>query len=171
MKKYIIFIIILFLVFYSKAENISDRHANPNYKNLKVFAKVLERFDESNFYLLQIDILNTGSSTVYFWESTSVYGWIFAFSAVGILFINENERLYFEKKIPNIPAIHEIYKKVSIASQQKYTIKTQFYIYNKEKFLRTNNNFRVIFNFNDANLAFMEDIKQIICEDSIVYKW
>jgi len=171
MKKHIIILTTLFLVFYTNAENISNSHANPNYKNLKVFAKVLERSGVSDFYLLQIDIVNRGDSTIFFWERPSCYDWNFAFSATGILFVNENERLYFEKKIPSIPSIIEIRKKVSISPHQMYTIKTQIYIKDRERFLKTNNNLRVIFIFNDASLQFMEDIKQIACEDSIKYNW
>ena len=161
----------LFCVLYSNSENFPTRKSHQSYKNLKVYAKVLERSGESDFYLIQIEIVNTGDSIVSFWELTSSYKLIFAFSAVGIFFINEDERLYFEKKISNIPAVNAVYKKVSILPHQKIIIKTQFYIYNKEKFLKTKNNLRVCFIYNDANLHFMEDMKQIICEDSIVYKW
>jgi hypothetical protein len=171
MKKYIMLLSILLYVLYLNAENISNRHANPSYKNIKVFTKVLGRSGDSDFYSLQIDIMNTGDSTISFWETPSSYDWIFAFSAVGILVINENERLYFEKKTPNISTINEIRKKVSISPHQMYTIKTLLYIKNRVRFLKTINNLRLIFIFNDANLQFMEDIKQIICEDSIVYKW
>ena len=121
--------------------------------------------------MIQIDIVNTGNSTISFLEKASSYCWTFAFSAAGILFINENERLYFEKKIPDIPSIREVEKKIRILPHQKYTIKTQVFIKDRERFLKTNNNLRVIFMFNDANLQFMEDMKQIICKDSIEYSW
>jgi len=171
MKKYILLLMTLLYVFYLNAEDISNRHANPNYKSLKVFTKVLERSGESDFYLLQIDIVNIGDSIVSFWEKKSSYSWTFAFTAAGILFINENDRLYFEKKISNIPAISEVYKKVSILPHQKYTIKTLLFIKDRVRFLKTNKNLRVIFIFNDAKLQFMEDMKQITSEDSLKYKW
>jgi len=173
MKKYVIFLFVLFFSFNLNAEgHRSKRRANHNYNNLKVYAKVLDRFGKSDFYLIQIDIVNSGNSTVSFWETTSCYDKIFAFSAAGILFINENDRLYFEKKIPDIPAVYEVNKKVSILPHQKYTIKTQFYIKNRENFLKTNNNLRVFFHFFDANLQLMEDVMfPKVTSDTIDYKW
>jgi len=170
MKKSLIFLIALHSILFSNAEGFPTRKSKQNSKNLKVYAKVLEHYGKSDFYLAQIDIVNLGDSTVSFWETTSCYDGIFAFSSAGILFINENDRLYFEKKIPEIPAIHQINKKVNILPHQKYTIKTQFYIKNRKRFLETNNDLRVIFLLNDANLEFMEDIKQIP-SDTINYNW
>jgi hypothetical protein len=161
----------LFCIFDLYAENHLNGKSNPNYKNLKVYAKVLERSGESDFYLIQIDIVNTGDSTVSFWETTSNYVWIFGFSAFGVVFINQNQRLNIEKKITDSQGQKAVQIKVKIIPHSKYTIKTQFYIFNKEKFLKTKNNFRVVFIYNDADLQLMEDMKQIICEDSIVYKW
>lgn len=170
MKKILIFLFTLFCIFTSNAEGYPTRKSKQKYKDLKVYAKVLERYGESDFYSIQIDIVNTGSSTISFLEKSSSYGWTYAFSAAGILFVNENERLYFEKKIPNIPAITEVEKKISILSHQKHTIKTLFLIKNRERFLKTNNNLRVIFIFSDANLLLMEDMIQIP-SDTINYKW
>ena len=171
MRKYIILFLILFCIFNLYAENSLKGKSNPNYKNLKVYAKILEHYEKSDFYLAQIDIVNTGDSTVSFWETTSNYVWIFGFSAFGVVFINQNQRLNIEKKITDSQGQKAVQIKVEIIPHSKYTIKTQFYIFNKEKFFKTKNNFRVVFIYNDADLQFMEDMKQIICEDSIVYKW
>lgn len=164
-------LVAILCIFNLAGEEISNRHANPNYKNLKVYAKVLESTEKNDFYLIQIDIVNKGDSPVSFWETKSLYNWIFAFSATGILFVNEKERLFFEKKITNIPTISEVREKISILPLQKYTIKTQFFIKDRIRFLKTNNNLRVIFIFNDADLQFMEDMKQITSENSLDYKW
>lgn len=155
------------------AESISNRHANPNYKSLKVYAKVIERYNQSDFYKIQIDIINTGKSTVYFWETTSNYGCIFAFSAASVMFVNENERLHIEQNLKAGPEINKPDVKRSIKPKQKYTIITQFFIRKKEKFLKTNKDLRIYFLFNDASLAFMEDnnCPKIISENIIDYKW
>lgn len=151
----------------------STRRANPNYKYLKVYVKVLERYGKSDCYLAQIDILNTGNSSVSFRETTYGYSWIFGFTAGGIQFINKYERLYYEKKITDIPPIKGVDKKVRILAHATYTIKTEFYIRNRELFLRTNKNLRLEFQFNDANLEFMEDetCPYIISENTIYYNW
>jgi hypothetical protein len=171
MKKYATTLISLLCVIYSTAENRPTGKSNPNYKNLKVYAKVLERSGSSDFYSIQIDIVNIGKSTVSFLEEASSYSWTFAFSASGVIFVNETVRMYLEKKIPNIPTVTEVEKKINILPHQKYTIKTQFFIKDRVRFLKTNNNLRVIFLYNDANLQLMTDVKKIVCQDSIVYKW
>lgn len=172
MKKYIVVIIFSLYILDSNAENISKRHTNSSYINLEMYAKVLERYDDSNIYLIQIDLLNKGNSTISFLETPFSYGYIFAFTSLGVILINENERLYFEGKIHTIPPIVGANRnEISILPHKTYTIKTYFYIHNKEKFLKTNKNLRLIFNFNDIDLQFMEDIKQIISKDSIYYKW
>ena len=80
---------------------------------------------------------------------------------------------YYEKKLTNIPPRKAIDKKVRILPHAKYTIKTQFYIKNRELFLRTNKNLRLEFYFNDANLGFMEDpmCPRVLSENIIDYKW
>ena len=174
MKKYFIFLFALFCILNLNAEgHRSNRRSNPNYKNLKVYVKVLERYGKSDCYLAQIDIVNTGNSSVSFRETTYGYTWIFGFTAGGIMFITEDGRLYYEKKLTNIPPRKAIDKKVRILPHAKYTIKTQFYIKNRELFLRTNKNLRLEFYFNDANLGFMEDpmCPRVLSENIIDYKW
>jgi len=173
MKKYIIFLFALLCIFNLNAEHISNKKSNPKYKNLKVYAKVLKRYGNTNLYLAQIDIVNTGSSSVSFWEETSDYAWIFSFTAAGISFVNKCGRLYYEKKIAKIPLLKSIQRKVDVLPHSKYIIKTQFYINNKERFLKTNRNLRLTFIYNDANLNFMQDDMRpkIISENVIDYKW
>jgi hypothetical protein len=174
MKKYFIFLFTLFCILNLNAEgHRSNRRSNPNYKNLKVYVKVLERYGKSDCYLAQIDIVNTGNSSVSFRETTYGYSWIFGFSAGGVMFITEDERLYYEKKRTDIPTVKGVEKKVRILAHSTYTIKTKFYIRNRELFLKTNKNLRLEFHFNDANLGFMEDESRpkIISENIIEYKW
>ena len=170
MRKTLIFIFALLSILHSNAEGYPTRKSKQKYKDLRVYAKVLERYGKTDFYLAQIDIVNTGNSAVSFWETTSGYSSIFAFTATGIIFINDIERQYIEKKRPNVPAINVINKKVNVLPHQKYTIKTQFYIRNRKRFLETNKNLRIIFIFSDANLLLHEDMIQIL-SDSINYKW
>jgi len=174
MKKYFIFLFALFCTINLSAEGPrSTRKSNPNYKNLKVYVKVLEHYGKSDYYLAQIDIVNTGNSSVFFREPTYGYSWIFVFSAAGVKFINKYERLYYEKKITYIPSVKGGEKKVRISAHASYTIKTEFYINNRELFLRTNKNLRVVFLYNDANLGFMEDESRpkIISENAIDFRW
>jgi len=64
MKKHILFIITLLCVFNSYADVYHpNQKPNPKYKNIKVYAEVLERLGDSDFYLIQIDIENIGDST------------------------------------------------------------------------------------------------------------
>jgi len=170
MRKILILLFALLSIFTSNAEGFPTRKSKQKYKDLKVYAKVLERDGKSDFYSIQIDIVNTGNSTISFLEESSSYCWTLAFSAAGIIFVNKNERLYFEKKIPNIPTVTEVEKKVSILPHQKYRIKTQFYIRNRKRFLETNQKLRIIFIFSDANLLLHEDMIQIL-SDTIKYKW
>ena len=174
MKKCFIFLFVLICILNINAEgHRSIRRSNPNYKNLKVYVKVLERYGLSDCYLAQIDILNTGNSIVSFRETTYGYTWIFVFTAGGIKFITEDERLYYEKKIADIPPKKGVDKKVRILPHTKYSIKTQFYIRNRELFLKTNKDLRVVFLYNDANLGFGEDVTvpKIISENVIDSKW
>jgi len=133
----------------------------------------LEHYGKSDYYLAQIDFVNSGNTPVSFRETTYGYSWIFGFTAGGVRFVNKYERLFFEKKITYIPSTKGVDKKTSISPHAKYIIKTQFYINNKVLFLKTNKNLRVEFHFNDANLGFMEDVTcpRIISENVIDYKW
>jgi len=174
MKKYYIILIVFFCILNLYGEgHRSNRSSNPNYKNLKLYVKVLERYGRSNCYLAQIDIVNSGNTSVSFRETTYGYSWIFGFTAGGVRFVNKYERLFFEKKITYIPPTKGSDKITRISPHAKYIIKTQFYINNKVLFLKTNKNLRVEFHFNDANLGFMEDetCPRIISENVIDYKW
>jgi hypothetical protein len=174
MKKYLIFLFTLFCIFNLKAEgHHSNRISSPNYKNLKLYVKVLERYGKSDFYLAQIDIVNTGNSTVTFWEPTYGYSWIFVFSAAGVKFKNQDEHQYTNKKITYLQPIKGVNKKIKIFEHTTYKIKAEFYIHNRELFLKTNKNLRVVFLYNDANLGFMEDENRpkIISENTIDFKW
>jgi len=174
MKKYFIFLFALLCFLNINADgHRSNRRSNPNYKNLKVYVKVLERYGKSDCYLAQIDIVNTGNSTVSFRETTYGYTWIFGFTAGGVKFITEDERLYYEKKITYIPPRKGVDKIVRILAHSTYTIKTKFYIRNRDLFLKTNKNLRLEFHFNDSNLGFMEDESRpmVISENTIEYKW
>lgn len=174
MKKYFILLFVLFCIPNLNGEgHRSNRRSNPNYKNLKVYAKVLKQYGKSDCYLAQIDIVNIGNSIVSFRETTYGYSWIFVFTAGGIKFITEDERLYYEKKITEISPKRGVDKKVTILPHTTYTIKTKFYIRNRELFLKTNKNLRVVFLYNDANLGFEEDVTvpKITSENTIDYKW
>ena len=174
MKRYIFFLLVLINIFHLNADGFhSDRRSNPNYKNLIMYVKVLQRYDKSDFYLAQIDFENTGNSTVSFWETISGYNFIFTFCAYGITFLNIDQRQYIEKKMTGSPERLFVNKRTDILPHSKYTIKTQIYIFNRERFLKTNKSLRLEFYFNDANLAFMEDsmCPKIMSEDTIDYKW
>jgi hypothetical protein len=174
MKIYIYILLALINIFNLNAEGFhSNRRSNPNYKNLIMYVKILERYDKSDFYLAQIDFENTGNSTVSFWETTSGYNFIFTFCAYGITFLNIDQRQYVENKMTSIPERLAVKIRTDILPHAKYTIKTQIYIFNREQFLKNNKNLRLEFRFNDANLVFMEDpmSPSIMSEDTIDYKW
>jgi len=173
MRKYIILLLTLFCFFNLNAENPFNGKSNPNYKNLKVYAKVLEHYEKSDFYLAQIDIVNTGDSTVSFWETTSNYGWMFDFNAAGVFFVNKNLRLSIEKKINDSQPESVVNNKIEIIPHSKYIIKAQFYIFNRDRFLKSNKNLRLVFHFFDSNFEPMEDdmLPSIISENTIDYTW
>jgi len=174
MKKYFIFLFVLFCILDLNAEgHRSTRKSNPNYKNLKLYVKILERYGKSDCYLTQIDIVNTGNSSVSFHENATAYSWIFGFTAAGIRFVHADEHLYFEKKLIFQPPTKVIDRIVRILPHNKYVIRTQIYLQNRKRFLETNKNLRLEFSFNDANLGFMEDESRprIISANIIDYKW
>jgi hypothetical protein len=174
MKKYFIFLFALFFIFDLKAEgHRSPRKSNPNYKNLKLYVKVLERYGKSDCYLTQIDIVNIGNSSVSFHEIATEYSLIFGFTAAGIRFVDADEHLYFEKKLIFQPPEKAIDRMVRILPHNKYIIKTQIHIKNRKRFLETNKNLRLEFHFNDANLGFKEDesCPRVISENIINYRW
>jgi len=174
MRRFIIFFSVLLLSVNLPAEGYPTyRKSNPNYKNLKVYARVLKRYGKSDCFLAQIDIINLGNSTVTFWETTYDYSLILGFTAGGIRFVNKNDRLFLEKKITYIPPIKAVEKKNKILAHEKITIETNFFINNRKLFLKTNKNLRVEFHFNDANLNFKEDQMgpRVLSENVIDYEW
>lgn len=173
MKKYIIFLLTFACLLNLHAEFTSNRRSNPNYKDLKVYFKVIEHYEKSNFYLAQIEIQNTGKHSVSFWETTSNYARIFGFTAGGIWFVNQNQQVYNENKRNSITLQRSIDRKVRIMPYGKYVIRARFYIRNRKLFLKTNKNLRVVFLFNDANLGFREDATcpKVLSENTITYKW
>ena len=173
MKTYLISVIALLLIFNSNAVYSSEGQSNLNYKNLKVHLKVLEHYRNSDIYLAQIDFDNTGDSAVAFWETTSNYAWIFSFSAYGIIFINQNQRINIENNITDSKSQSAVRIKTNILPHTRYTIKTQLFIFNKDRFIKTNKKLRLEFYYNDANLEFMQDqmCPKIISQDTIDYKW
>ena len=174
MKKYFIFLFALFCTLNLSAEGPrSTRKSNPNYKNLKVYVKVLEHYGKSDYYLAQIDIVNTGKSFVAFWENQDDYSLQLGFAAGGVCFVNKYSYQYYEKYKSDLPPQKVNLRKVGILSHAKYRIKMPFYIYNKKIFLKSNKTLRVTFLFNDANLNYMEDesLPRINSENVIDYKW
>lgn len=174
MKKFFTLLFALFCICHLNADGFhSDRRSNPNYKNLIMYVKILERYDKSDFYLAQIDFENTGNSTVSFWETTSCYAFMFTFCAYGICFLDKGQRQYIEKKMTGPLEQSFVKIRTDILPHAKYTIKTQIYIFNRDRFLKTNKSLRVEFRFYDANLEIMEDSMSpsIMSEDTIDYKW
>ncbi len=175
MKKNFILVILLTssLVIYAEGGE-SSRRANPNYKKLKVYAHVSKHYGKSNYYQLQIEIVNTGSKSVSFWEDTNTYQYVFMLSAGGITFVNNREREYALKNIPykQRPML-ATYRKVRILPYARYLIELDICIYNREIFSKSNKNLRLLFHFEDANLAFCEDPTKpkIQSENIIEYKW
>jgi hypothetical protein len=106
----------------------SSRKANPNYKNLKLYVKVLERYGKSDFYLAQIDIVNTGKNFVAFWENPDDYSLVLSFFAGGVCFVNKSTYQYYEKYKTNLPPQRENLRKVGILPHARYRIKMPFYI-------------------------------------------
>jgi len=174
MKKVIFFIFALFCMFNLSAEGIpSPRKSNPNYKNLKVYAKVLQRYGKSNYYQIQIDIVNTGDKSLSFWQDIAAPNWSFALYAGGVWFVNKHERQCHEKGLTYKHVQNVDYKKIRIIPHAKYTTKQEFLINNKGTFLNSFKTLRLVFYFNDANLRFMEDEShpKIMSENTIEYKW
>ena len=174
MKKFLLLLFITCCFITSNAEGPrSSRKANSNYKSLRMYVKILDRYGRGDLYIAQIDIINTSKYSVSFIESVSNYSSIFGFTAGGILFISEEDQYYYENNLSIIPPRRVVYKKVRILPGARYSLKVKFYITNRELFLRTNKNLRVIFCFNDANLEFMEDESRpsIESENIIRYQW
>ncbi|MFM2290968.1 MAG: hypothetical protein RIS29_781 [Bacteroidota bacterium] len=161
-----ILFVLLIVCAKSQAEGIPRRHSNSNYKYLKLSAKVIER--DSNCYHLQIELRNTGKKALKFWLIPSDYGFNFAFSAAGILIC---EKPFLRTANPSNTQVNCPDILVNLPTQEKYTIQTWCRIISREKFLKTKSNLRLVFIYNDGNLAYGSDSKQIISNDSVVYQW
>src|SRR5665647_338493 len=100
MKKYILLLLLLAVGLSSYAEAPeSKRRANPDYKYLKLYAKVLKRYGTSNYYQMQLDLINTGPRSVSFWLDIKSYIWTLHFWAGGICFVESRERECYLKGI------------------------------------------------------------------------
>ena len=166
MKIYILLIASIICISTSYADSIYVGKSDPNYKNLKVYAKVLNRIENSNFYLAEIVIENAGGTTLSFWESKSSYVWLFDFTAFGVVFMTQDQL-----NNPQEQSVDDI--KVTISPHTKHVIITQFYVFNRERFLETNGNLKLEFHFFDANLNFNEDqmCPKIVSENKIEFNW
>ena len=146
MRKIVIFVILLtssLVIFAEGGESL--RKANPNYKRLKVYANVSQRYGKSNYYQLQIEIVNTGSKSLSFWEDTNTYQYVFMLSAGGITFVNNQEREYALKNIPyKQKTMLATYRKVRILPHARYLIKLDICIYNRNVFFKSNKNLRLL---------------------------
>jgi hypothetical protein len=174
MKKYFIFLFALFCTLNLNAEGPrSRRKSNPNYKNLKLYVKLLEHYGKSDFYLAQIDIVNSGKNFIAFWENPDDYSQQLSFSAGGVCFVNKSFYQYYEKYKTYLPGQRVNLRKVGILPHARYRIKMPFYIFNKKSFLKSNKNIRVCLLYSDANLNYFEDesLPNIISENTINYKW
>lgn len=174
MKKVISFVVALFFISSLSAEGlVSTRKSNPNYKYLKVYAKVLQRYGNSSYYQIQIDIVNTGDKSLSFWQDMTTPYWSFSLTAGEVWFIYKKERQCYEKGIKYKPAQLGGLRKIRILPHAKYTTFQEFFIESKETFLKTNKDLRLVFYFNDANFGFMADYDhpKVMSENSIEFNW
>jgi hypothetical protein len=173
MKKYIIFILLFANALVSHAEgHESKRRSNPNYKNLKIYAKVLQRYGKSNYYQMQIDIVNTGNKSVSFWLDVNSYKWSFRFWAGSISFVESREVECYIRGEKYKLYDHETYKTIRVYPHARYTFKADFVIFDRENFLNSNKNLKLIFLYNDANLYWKEDPTRPKIESNIItYDW
>lgn len=173
MAKYIILTILLINIFILHAEGSeSPRRSDPSYKNLKIQAKVIQRYAKSNYYQMQVDIVNTGNKSVSFWEDVNIHIWTFRLWAGGVGLVSKRECECFEKRILYKPYEDEVLRKVRIFPHQKYRLYLYFQIGDREVFLNSNKNLRLIFHFYDANLNWKEDPTRPKIESNILaYKW
>lgn len=161
-------------MFNLSAEGVhSPRKSNPSYKNLKVYAKVLQRYGKSNYYQIQIDIVNTGDRSLSFWQDIAAPNWSFALYAGEVWFVNKKERECHEKGLTYKLVQNVHYRKIRILPHAKYTTKQELIINNKETFLKSFKTLKLVFYYNDANLRFMEDEShpKIMSENTIKYNW
>jgi hypothetical protein len=173
MKKYILFLLLLAVGLSSYAEAPeSKRRANPDYKYLKLYAKVLKRYGTSNYYQMQLDLTNTGPRSVSFWLDVDSYNWTLLFRAGGICFVESGERECYLKGIKYKSSTHQEYKTIRVYSHARYRFNADFIIYDRDYFKSINKNLRLIFLYNDANLGWREDpTRPKIESNNITYDW
>jgi len=174
MKKLFILVILLTSSLVIHAEGgESPRRADPNYKMLKVYAHVSQRYGKSDFYQLKIEIINTGGRSISFWQDTNSYQYVFRLSAGGVRFVNDRDRCFF-KGIPykNVTTF-ATFRKIRIVPHASFIQKLDLRVCDREVFLKSNKNLRLLFHFEDANLVFCEDPTKpkILSENIIDYKW
>jgi len=174
MKKYILLLVLLAVGLSSYAEAPeSKRRANPDYKYLKLYAKVLKRYGTSNYYQMQLDLTNTGPRSVSFWLDVDSYNWTLHFWAGGICFVESGERECYLKGIKYKSSTHQEYKTIRVYSHARYRFNADFIIYDREYFLKNNKkNLQLTFSYNDANLGWREDPTRPKIESNIItYDW
>ena len=174
MKKYILLLLLLAVGLFSYAEAPeSKRRANPDYKYLKLYAKVLKRYGTSNYYQMQLDLTNTGSRSVSFWLDVDSYIWTLRFRAGGICFVESRQRECYMKGIKYKSSTHQEYKIVRVYPHARFRFNADFIIYDREYFLNNNNkNLQLTFLYNDANLGWREDPTRPKIESNIItYDW
>jgi len=174
MKKYILLLLLLAVGLSSYAEAPeSKRRANPDYKYLKLYVKVLKRYGTSNYYQMQLDLINTGPRSVSFWLDIKSYIWTLHFWAGGICFVDSRERECYQKGIKYKLYDHEVYKTVRVYPHAIYRFNADFIIYDREYFLNNNKkNLQLTFLYNDANLGWCEDpTSPKIHSNIITYDW
>ena len=173
MKKYILLLLLLAVGLSSYAEAPeSKRRANPDYKYLKLYAKVLKRYGTSNYYQMQLDLINTGPRSVSFWLDIKSYIWTLRFRAGGIRFVDSRERECYQKGIKYKLYDHEVYKSVRVYAHARYRFNADFIIFNSDFFKDTNKYLLLTFSYNDANLGWREDpTSPKIHSNIITYDW
>jgi hypothetical protein len=172
MKKYILLLLLLAVGLSSYAEAPeSKRRANPDYKYLKLYAKVLKRYGTSNYYQMQLDLTNTGPRSVSFWLDVKSYNWTLNFCPGGIRFVESRERECYQKGIKYKLYDHETYKTIRVYPHARYRFNADFKIYEREDFKNTDN-IQLTFLYNDANLYWKEDPTRPKIESNIItYDW
>ena len=174
MKKYILLLLLLAVGLSSYAEAPeSKRRANPDYKYLKLYAKVLKRYGTSNYYQMQLDLTNTGPRSVSFWLDIDSYNWTLFFGAGGIRLVDSRERECYQKGTKYKLYDYEIHKSIGVYSHARYRFNADFKIYDREYFLNNNKkNLQLTFLYNDANLGWREDPTRPKIESNIItYDW
>lgn len=174
MKENIILVILLTCSLVINAEGgESSRRADPNYKKLKVYAHVSQHYGKSDYYQLKIEIINTGDRSISFWQDTNSYQYVFRLSAGGVQLVNDRDRCFFKGMPYKNVTTFATYRKIRILPHASFIQQLDLRVCDREIFLKSNKNLRLLFHFEDANLAFCEDPTKpkILSENIIEYNW